>query len=45
MLNNVLKEFNERLHQHQESVVLRIKNIIAEHIFFERKQYLHPPSP
>jgi hypothetical protein len=44
MLNNVLKEFSERLHQHQTRVGLRNRKIFVDPIFVEQTRYLHPPS-
>ena len=44
MLNNVLRELIERLQQHQERDVLRFKTTDVDHIIFERKHYMHPPS-
>lgn len=44
MLNNVLRMLTERLHQHQQSEVLRFKTTDVDHIIFERKHYMHPPS-
>jgi hypothetical protein len=44
MLNNVLIEFSERLHQHHERVGLRFQKIFVDRIFVEQTRYLHPPS-
>lgn len=44
MLNNVLKEFSERLHQHHGRVGLRTRKIFVDPIFVEQTRYLHPPS-
>lgn len=44
MLKNVLKEFNERLHQHHERAGLCFRRSFVDSIFVEQTRYLHPPS-
>ena len=45
MLNNVLNQFSERLHQHHGRVGLRTLKIFVDPIFVEQTRYLHPPIP
>ena len=45
MLNNVLKEFIERLQQHQSIAGLRLQITFTDTDIDKKLRHLHPPSP